>query len=154
MTDLTTKVEMIGGYNWRRDKPAENYGIHGVNIIFSVHGPVGGAVSLLLYTNWFPLDCPNPIPPLGPYFADLSYHSRTCINKLDFYSADCKFNQGPCYSDGSGLRAAEFLPGFLHGGTDWLFPKLKEYYRYIYQNKPYPDLTPSPRPYPQKESFK
>jgi hypothetical protein len=38
-------------------------------------------------------------------------------------------------------------PGFVNGGTEWLWVKLEEYYNHVFENGPYPDVTPIPVPY-------
>lgn len=48
----------------------------------------------------------------------------------------------PCYYDGSSLNAEQLVEGFRAGGTDWLWPKLEEYWRCIFEDGPYPDFSP------------
>ena len=47
-----------------------------------------------------------------------------------------------------GLNADEVIEGFLAGGTDWLWPKLEEYYACIFEGAPFPDFTPHYLPHP------
>ena len=152
MTDLTHTVTATGAYDFTPNKPGQsNYGIHGVDLTFTVSGP-RGTVALTIFTNWYI----DPDILVRPYFANFSWHhaKEPDDSTLYYHIKDCHHTGGDCWSTSSGLYAREFQPGFIHGGTDWLWPKLEqEYYHTFYpeghkNHQPRPDLTPVPRPHP------
>jgi hypothetical protein len=140
MNPLQRIVRMSGAFDRRHPDDSKNYGIHGMEIRFVLKGDLG-AVQFVVYT---PLHLPhvtkelwdnnrhrdwNPFKPMG---ADIGYHSPT--PRYDGqHSMDCDLMpSGKCYYDGSGLQAEEFLPTFLAGGDEAVWPMLEERYRELF----------------------
>lgn len=145
---LTREVAFEPAFDRRDPDPKKNYGIHGVEIRFILTGKKG-ATQFVVYTNWFPphvqkelykkghislrLEFGNP-EPMG---ADIGYHSL-----LPQYEGQAKMKDGcpylggkPCYYDGSGLQADEFIPAFLAGGSDAVWKMLEKEYHRRFENK-------------------
>jgi len=115
MSDLEHRIEWEAAYDKRDPDPSKNYGIHGVTCRWLVIGPEG-AIQFLLYTHWqLPhvekeqdarLDSEYPHLLCHPMPADLGYHARTPqYEGQEAIETDCEYIGGPCYYDGSGLRA-------------------------------------------------
>lgn len=157
---LERKVEFIGGYSWRGEP---DYGIHCMDIFFSVKGALG-AITIRIFTNWhlpehqrqtaemythYPFE---PIDLCRPNIVDVGYHSKT--PQYEGHSpmrGDCELTDGPCYSDGTSLWGNEcWRDGFLHGGSEWLFARMEDEYRHRFEDGPPVDLTPIPRTKPER----
>ncbi|MGH6792791.1 MAG: glycoside hydrolase family 3 N-terminal domain-containing protein, partial [Methyloceanibacter sp.] len=52
------------------------------------------------------------------------------------------------------LLGQAMIEGFLAGGTDWLWPKLEEFYRHIFEGAPFPDFTAHYLPHPDDKNGK
>lgn len=153
MTDFTRDVHVSQGFYLIRPDPHKNYGIGACRIFFNLIGPEG-AVTFQVSTDWYPqraLDHLSNFPKLEqhqPMGVDLGYHAH----KPQFEgqnSMKCHL-LGTCYYDGSTLNAENWIEGFICGGTDWLWPKLEEYYRCVFESGSYPDVTPVPRKHPDE----
>lgn len=161
--DLRHKVDFIGAYDLRRLEPSRNYGIHNMEIQFAVIG-AKGAVTITMSTGWYlprnqrdyvisrSKGYPWDIEDLArPNIVDVGYHAKAPQYEGQDARADCHLLGGPCYYDGTSLWGNEaWRDGFLHGGTEWLWPKMEEYYWHRFYDDPLPDLTPVPRPHPDE----
>ena len=83
----------------------------------------------------------DPLPPMLDRvgIGGFEIHSRTPFPYSDAepYHADCWFIGGPCWHDGTSLWAQEYwMPGFLEGGTDWLWPRLEREYAERFEDQP------------------
>ena len=149
-------VESSPSRNWIRPEPSRNYGISTVRLTFHVKGPKG-AVQWMIGTEWgikpvrehlenFPYHRHEFRAPTG---WDLGYHSPTPrYEGQSVQSENCTILGGRCYYDGSSLNADDLIEGFLAGGTEWLWPKLEEYYRCVFEEAEYPDFTAHYLPHP------
>lgn len=141
-------VHFAPAFDRRDPNPSKNYGIHGVEIRFVLKGKKG-ATQFVVYTNWFlphnqkelyekgkissHLQFGNP-EPMG---VDIGYHSPKPMYENQSSRPDCPYLNGkPCYYDGSGLRADEFIPTFLAGGSDAVWKMLEKEYQDIFGGKP------------------
>lgn len=153
-----------GAYDLTRAEPKENYGIDSMKLYFAVKGPKGGVSALLaaawylpqnqaasyaMYTKGYPF---NPLKELmQPRWWDISQHSKEPMYDEQTAQVKCELTDGLCYCDGTSLWGEEeWLLGFLHGGSDWLFERLEDYYRSIFDGGPAVDLTPIPRKHPKE----
>ncbi len=156
MSELERLSNISGAYDLR-DHP-RNYGISAMKLWFAVKGPKGG-VSVSLSTSWYLPSSQQssyelyskvyPFDPLEQFMApqwwDVSQHHKEKQYDWQTPSCNCELTGGDCYSDGTSLWGREaWLPGFLHGGSDWLFARLEDYYREIFEDGPPVDLTPVP----------
>lgn len=144
----TRHFDIRGAYDLRRPEPARNYGIHNAVIVFAVSG-AKGAVSLTVETNWY-LN-PADASARGMRCSDLGTHSKAEPYAEAYLRPHCEYCGGPAYCGGSGLEAAKWQQGFLHGGTAWLWPRLEAYYDCYFYDAEYPDLTPIPCKHPDEE---
>ena len=165
MTSFTREIQFIGAYALRGDgKAKRNFGIHGMDLIFSVKGPLG-AITATIYTKWFlPQQWEStyalyskgyPFNPAeefcAPDFIDIGYHAKEAQYESQTSQDDCKLTDGVCFYDGSSLWGNEaWREGFLHGGSDWLFQKMEDEYRNRFEGGPQVDLTPTPRRHPDE----
>jgi len=154
MTSFEHKIEITPGYCWIHEDSSKNYGIGSCRIFFYCLGEKG-AVQFVLRTDWFPEAARQHIAKFPPSLEpqpcvwDLGYHSHAPHYEEQFPTYEnCPILNGPCYYGGSPLEAEHWLEGFLNGGTEWLWPKLEEYYLSIFENGPYPDVKPVIRPNP------
>lgn len=142
MADIKNGFEKIvrvsGAFDKRDTDPKKNYGISACRIWFILKGPLG-AVQFVIGTNWHlpdvqrenrewqhDFDCKyDKIHPEG---WDVGYHAHRPMYG-DQPEMDCDlFEGGRCYYDGSSLRADDWVPKFIEGGTDWLWPELEKEY--------------------------
>jgi hypothetical protein len=145
---LTREVTFAPAFDRRDPDPKKNYGIHGVEIRFVLKGKKG-ATQFVIYTNWFLPHVQKELYAKGdishrlrfnqpePMGADIGYHSLVPQYKGQTKMKDgCQYLDGkPCYYDGSGLRADEFIPAFLAGGSDAVWKMLEEEYQRRFENK-------------------
>lgn len=146
------EVHFSGAYDLRRQVPSKNYGIHNMELQFWCIGPAGG-ISLRFYTHWYlPAQRTHRIIEelMKPRGVDLTIHAHAPQYEDHPPIANCKLTGGDCYCDGSSLYAEKWEEGFVAGGTEWLWPKLEEEYRFRFENGPAPDLTPQPRRHPDE----
>jgi hypothetical protein len=134
-------VEVVGAYDHLtgngKSKRADA-GHHGVELRFTLKGP-SGAVSLTVFTDWmlassrewlekrFPDDAAKRYPTM----ATVVSHSPTQLHEHMTRSRDaCPYVEGgTCYGDVSFSMSDDWLEDFIAGGTDFLWPKLREVYR-------------------------
>ena len=153
---FTRWVETTPSRHWIRPEPSRNYGISTVRIVFYVKGPKG-AVQWMIGTEWgidpvrkhmngFPSHHREYQKPTG---WDLGYHAHEPqYEGQSIQCKDCSVLNGPCYYDGSGLNADLLVEGFLARGTEWLWPKLEEYYASVFEGADFPDFTAEYLPHP------
>ncbi len=159
--ELRRRVDFIGAYNLVRPEPHKNYGIHNMVIRFAVIG-AKGAASINMSTGWYlPQDqlahvrmmtkgYPwDPEDLAQPNITDVGYHARAPQYEDQWSHENCELIDGTCYYDGTSLWGNEaWRLGFLHGGTEWLWPRLEQYYNHRFHDAELPDLTPVPRLHP------
>lgn len=142
---LARRVDIEGGF----DSKSRKYGIAAANLRFYVSGPLG-TVQLVLMTNWYPRDVLHhpDIPPLRGW--DIGYHSPT-PRYAGQSQMDCGILPGgKCYYNASTRNADSWIEGFILDGTDWLWPRLEQYYKCVFEGGDYPDLTPIHRNFEEK----
>lgn len=161
-TVFIRETVFTGAYDWVRPNSCENFGIHGMNVNFWLKGPAGG-ISICIFTNWMlPQNQAStqemytrqgsPWEPgvlCKPWIADVSYHAREPQYKGQYCQESCKITGGKCYSDGSASWGDQWQEGFLHGGSDWLFSRMEDYYRMLFEGGPAVNLMPIPRLHPK-----
>lgn len=133
---FTQTVEVIPAYDKRHDDPSKNYGIGACRIRFTLKGPKG-AVQFMIGTNWYlPEQQKNKdimsIFDQQPQGWDLGYHSPTPLYDNQSSMKCDIIDEERCYYDGSTLNADEMIPDFLAGGTEYLWPKLEEFYKSVF----------------------
>lgn len=150
------RVEVSPGHCWLHEEPSKNYGVAACRVWFYVIGPKG-AVQWQIGTDWYPQAALNHLRKFPfsdrdreqPKGWDLGYHAREPhYDGQTSMHDNCQVIGGKCYYDGSTLNAEEWLEGFRNGGTDWLWPRLEQYYRHIFESGEYPDVTPIVRAHP------
>lgn len=155
MSEFERVTEFIPAYD-RRD---EGYGIHGVDLLMLLRGPLG-AVQFKLSTGWvLPESLGLPADyqwqqshaynrALGlsiahdcyPSPSDLGYHSpRPMYEDQSPLTEDCPYIGGRCYYDGSGLNAGGPFYALLRGGSEGVWAYLENYYREVFVS---PDAEP------------
>ena len=146
MTDFEKTVLVSPAFDKRSADPKKNYGIGACRITFILKGPLG-AVQFMVGTDWYlpstqrekrgwQYDYDAKFDKIKPYGGDVGYHSPKPMYEGQDKMARCDIFPGGCYYDGSSLRADEWVPRFLAGGTDWLWPALEEEYREQFEAKP------------------
>lgn len=142
-------VTVTPAYDKRSDDPKKNYGIGSCRIFFVLKGELG-AVQFMIGTDWYPVKVQKEFKDKGPsdfelkYFSpkpdgwDVGYHSPKPMYDGQHKMEKCDHLEGGCYYDGSGLRAQEWVKDFVMGGTNWLWPKLEEEYKYRFVDKEEP----------------
>lgn len=137
---FTRKLEIIPAFDKRDKDPSKNYGIHGMELRFILMGEKG-ATQFVVYTGIQLPHVRNEIAldsnvrrfelltrPMG---ADIGYHSYepTYEGQSLITEDNCPYlDNAPCYYDGSGLQAEDFLPVFLEKGEDAVWEMLEERY--------------------------
>lgn len=147
------EIKIVGAYSFGR-----KYGQHGMEIGYYVKGPLGG-VSILQFTPWCVpknksinyASALNHNKFMAPELVSVNIHSKTPMHENQTPTEDCKLTGGDCYCDSSFLYAADWTEGFIHGGSEWLFSKMKDYYAQQFENGPPVNLIPRPQ-IPPKDS--
>lgn len=120
----------------RHSDPSKNYGIHGVEMAWFLHGPEG-AIQFVVYTAWHlpevaaELKRDHPHPRLfEPMPADLGYHSY-----IPRYEGQTRLTENcsvlggrPCYYDGSSLQAIKVFDILVGQGEEAVWKLLEEEY--------------------------
>lgn len=153
---MERRINISPGFYLIRPEPLKNYGIGACRIWFYVIGDKG-AVQWQIGTDWYPqkarehrMGFPDRHE-VQPQAWDIGYHSKTPrYEGHSPMSGTCQLIGCQCFYDGSSLSAETWVEGFVNGGTEWLWPKLEEYYRYVFEDGPHPDLTPQPRKHPDE----
>lgn len=142
--NLTREIKFRPAFDKRHADPKKNYGIHGVDMLWILKGPVG-AVQFLVFTGWH---LPHIIaeweqdakehPVTGkqlmcqPIPADLGYHSPTPVYDGQQCN-ECDLLPGKkCYYDGSGLNAEPVFKLLVEKGDEAVWKFLEDYYRDIF----------------------
>jgi len=117
----------------RNADPKNNYGVHGVDMVFFLHG-AKGVVQFVVFTGWM-LDGIKNSEPLP---ADLGYHSYEPIYEgQSVMSEKCECLGGKrCYYDGSGLAADEVFGTLRREGSDGVWREMADYYKSIFGESP------------------
>jgi hypothetical protein len=133
------EIKFRSAFDKRHSDPSKNYGVHGVEIAFYLHGPEG-VVQFIIYTNWHlpnvqeEFDSKHPsseYPYLfhKPMAADLGYHSRKPMYEdQEPLTEDCDFLGGKCYYDGSTTNAEDVFKILLAGGDEAVWKELERCY--------------------------
>lgn len=118
--------------------PNTDYGIHGCELCFVLKGPLG-ATQFIVYTDWFLPHVQEEssrrsfrFDRIQPQVADVGYHSpKPMYDGQTVIHGECPYLDGrPCYYDGSGLRADEWVRDILlPKGSDGVWAALEEDYR-------------------------
>lgn len=146
--ELQRVIEFSPAWDKRNSNPRKDYGIHGVELLMVVAGEKG-AVQFKVFTNWNLRSVQEELDQrllnhaaagsLDKYFvsalyhpmgADLGYHAK--LPQYEDHQPidnDCKWTGGPCYYDGSGLRADEVLQLLIEQGSDAVWKRLEEEYQ-------------------------
>ena len=140
--DFERTVTVEPGYERRSDDPNKNYGICPCKIRFVLKGPKG-AVQFLIGTDWYPKHVQEERRRPDGRLWESSYRIRPNGWDIGYHSPVPRYEgqdalsctilaSGKCYYDGSSLRADEWIPEFLTGGTDWLWPQLEREYEAVF----------------------
>jgi hypothetical protein len=147
MAEFERIVTVRPAFEKRDPDPAKDYGIGACKITFILKGPKG-ATQFMIGTDWYLPHLQhehrasnyemavkyNQIQPQG---WDVGYHSpKPMYDSHTAMDHACDLVEGgKCFYDGSSLRADEWIPKFIRGGTDWLWPALEEEYRYRFERE-------------------
>lgn len=124
-------IKFIPGYDKRSDDPKQNFGIHGVNLLFVLKGEEG-AVTFTIYTNWMPKSCRVALLPMP---ADLGYHSKVPSYEGQCHFEKCDWLNGECYYDGSTLNAEPIFELLVDKGEEAVWEALEQYYKDVFLSK-------------------
>jgi len=144
MTEFTREIIQEGA--WHFTNPIS---LHPAEIHYRLCGPKG-AISLLVNTNWY---LPLSVDHLTQFQDFVKYNCGLDPIAICWHSpvqmADWQSEQqcdilpgGKCFGECSFSGADAWGLGLIAGGTKWLWPKLEDYYRHIFESGPAPDLTP------------
>jgi hypothetical protein len=86
-------------------------------------------------------------PSNKPDIWDLSYHAYEPQYEGQGACPCSYLKGGKCYSDGTSIND-ELCEGFIAGGSDWLWKKMREVYNSRFLGYPYPSFTPEYIPHP------
>lgn len=134
-------VKVTPAFDKRSNEPGKNYGIGACRITFILKGDKG-AVQFMIGTDWHVPTSREHLatfPPTEkkqrPDGWDLGYHSKEPMYE-DQSTMKCDlFDCGECYYDGSSLNADEMVEDFVSGGTNYLWPKLEDYYNQVFNDE-------------------
>lgn len=146
MTEFRREVTMRGAFDKRSTDPKRDYGIHGMDLKFLLHGPKA-TMQFLVYTG---LHLPHIHEELhrkrgpgdawlsAPQGADIGYHAD--VPQYEGQTGmECEYRPGKrCYYDGTSLGADEFMPEFLAGGSEAVWTMLEHRYHSRFGEEPSP----------------
>ena len=128
---LTREIVFMPAYDQRpKNKGDKDYGIHGVDMRWYLHGPKG-VIQFVVYTGWY---IPTLVRELGhhgePLPADVGYHSYVPMYEgQEPITPGCEILGGSkCYYDGSGLRAYEYFDTLTKEGGEAVWKLMEEEY--------------------------
>lgn len=140
-------------FDKRHPNPSRSYGIHGVEIHFTLIGEKG-AVNFTIYTNWHLPKVQEELDKKSlddretyslekhkvvhlschPTGADVGYHSTTPSYEGQYKSSICPYLGGKkCYYDGSALYAEEVLKILIEKGEDGMWKDLMKCYKSYFE---------------------
>lgn len=139
---MDRKITFAPAYDKRDPDPTKNYGIHGVEMRWILHGDEG-AIQFIVYTGWHlpsvqaeldqKLDSRFPHLSCHPSGADVGYHSPKPRHEWQDAPRDnCHILDGPCYYDGSSLHAVDVLNILVEHGDEAVWAHLEKYYQDIF----------------------
>ena len=145
-------VKFEPAYDRRNPDSSKDYGIGAMRIRFVLRGPKG-AIQFLIGTDWYPFAIQPEIdakkhawdranPPIRhrvrPNGWDVGYHSPKPMYKgQETITKTCPdLADQPCYYDGSGLRADEWIKDILlPQGSDGVWQALETEYHVLFTKK-------------------
>ena len=157
---MKREVKFLSGYNcidfpckfYKKCKPSNSHGKHGIEIVFYVHGEQG-VVQFKLSTNWVPyksiasnigyraVHIDKSIADLYPMPTDLGFHSRKPMYEGHTSMNKCNLLDGnKCYYDGSSLNANDAFYVLVNCGEEELWRFLEQYYRSVFEEGKYPEV--------------
>lgn len=144
---FTRRVDFTPSSDKRDPNPSKNYGIASMRIRFVLIG-AKGAVQWMIGTEWFIASAREHLSRFNhlhsfdemrrPQGYDLGYHAYKPTYEGQSQMDDCDILNGPCFYDGSGLNAELLIEPFLAHGEDYLWPALEAYYRFTFEDTPWP----------------
>ena len=153
-TTLEHRVDVSPGFCMLHKDDDKNFGVAACRVWFYAIGPKG-AVQFCIGTDWYPEAARRHLSKFPskderqPKGWDIGYHAKTPQYEGQSSMGECFILGCECYYAGSSLQADNWVEGFVCGGTEWLWPKLDEYYRCLFEGGEYPDLTPQPERNPK-----
>ena len=129
---LERKVVFRPAFDRRHTDPKQNYGVNGVEIVFSVTGPEGG-VTYTIMTHWMLPHVTAEMSAAGnslfakPTSAGLDGHWKVPQYEGQPPIIDCPITGGDCYCDGTSITKDLFAQ-FLAEGDSAIWTKLEECY--------------------------
>lgn len=124
-------------YDKRSAKPNENYGIHGVGMVWLLEGELG-VVQFIVFTHWhlphiqaeMDLEPLNSVPYMfhKPQPVDVGYHSPKPMCEGQTEMKCDKLPSGKCYYDGSSLQATTVFNILLAEGSVGVWKELERRY--------------------------
>jgi len=134
MGEFKQITQIRGAFDRRNKDSNKNYGIGGMLACFILAGAKGAVhftASLPAYLEHNRREMLTSINEYSfkPYGFDVGYHSPIPQYNGQEPHGPCEYLDGAvCYCDGSALRADEFLPRFISGGSEVVWKMLEEEY--------------------------
>lgn len=133
---LRREIRWLPGYDHRADPEQRQYGCHGMDILWLLHGPKA-TIQFKLMTGWMPTwdyanfrDRSHDVLP-----ADLGYHAdEEQYEEQTRRECDCR-PSGWCYYDGSGLAANDTFRILVTKGEEAVWKHMEEYYELLVKEK-------------------
>ncbi len=138
-------VHVSGAFDKRHADPKKDYGISACRIRFVLKGPLG-ATQFVVGTDWYlpsiqrahrqrDHDSAVRFDRIQPEGWDVGYHAPEAQYEGQPDMECDLMESGRCYYDGSSLRADDWVPKFIEGGTDWLWAELQKEYEERFQTR-------------------
>ena len=128
MLELKKEIRFVPAYD-RSNDPKGNFGIHGVDIVFFLSGPKGGA-EFKIMTNWYlPQNQSPAAKAVEPFGAGILYHAKAPQREDQSISDnECELTGGVCYCDGWYSQGDPLFKKLIAEGDDAVWNKLQEVY--------------------------
>lgn len=135
-TMMKKKISFNPSWDKRNTVPGKNYGVHGVEMIWTLTGSKG-AIQWEVFTGWMLKSLRNENPEYYGFESSsvsgafVAFHSKKPLHKGDSVSQKkCEFlGNKPCYSNMSCMAADEILEILIEKGEDAVWLELEDYYK-------------------------
>jgi hypothetical protein len=137
--EFKREIDFSPAFDRRSADPRKDYGIHGVECIFTL-SKNGKGITFTIYTNWMlphvqeetdarPISSRFPFLSHKPMPAGVDWHdTKPHYEGQSICRDECAVTGGICYSDGSGLMADGIFTILLEQGSEGVWKRLEQLY--------------------------
>lgn len=128
---FSREIRLRPAYDRRDPDPAKNYGVHGVQLCFTLRHPSGEGLTFSVSTNWHLPSVDTTAWQrwqLKPLAFSVDLHTKKPQYEGHLRCENCHVTGSFCYTDGSARLGDEFLSILIAGGDEALWKRMEEQY--------------------------